>query len=262
MPYEEYLKEVFFVPLGMSNTVLESPNGVIKNRATGYDYFNGNDYQIKSNDKGYSSFYSAGGLMSTVGDLSIWWEALMNQEIIGKSSLQKLMAPVKFKDGTYGENGHGVFIGNLNGYDYILADGLNWGYGSTVLYFPESKLFIAHLRNCGYCKYDIFDSYFAPSRIAATLLDSEYRQDYHDITSLAEYTGTYSSPLSQKSLVILLKDDILYLESKYGLLKLNPIDQNTFFVERIHETINFYQEIGNAVKLVTNKGIRIEFSKG
>lgn len=260
-PYEEYLKETFFEPLNMNNTLLESTTKVIKNRATGYDSFNGNDYKIRKTGSDDSYFYSAGGLMSTLEDLSIWYEALMDYKIISKSNVEKLITPIKYNDGTYGANGYGVFTGNLNGHNFIHHDGLGWGYGSMVLYIPESKIFIAHLRNCGYCKYDIGSSYSAPIRIAATLLDSEYLKDYEDKTPFKKYIGTYSSTLSQEDKVIIEKDNKLFLESRFGPLQLNPVNDYTFFIERLNETLTFVINGRNEMELALHKGVTIVFEK-
>ena len=116
--------------------------------------------------------------------------------------------------------------------------GLGWGYGSIVLYFPATKLFIVHLRNCGYCKYDVGLSYSAPIKIASTLLDSEYfnKVDVNK-TFLKEYVGIYTSSLSQENKVIVEKEGKLYLESRFGLLPFMPINENTFFIERNNSTL-------------------------
>lgn len=261
--FEEYLNEVFFTPLHMKNTFLESSTKVIKNRATGYDSFNENDYQIRNIDSDDSYFYSAGGLMSTVEDLSIWYEALMNYKLINEHNLKKLITPGMYNDGTYAGNGYGVFTGNLNGHNFILHDGLGWGYGSMILYFPKSKLFIAHLRNCGYCKYDVGLSYSAPIRIASILLNSEYfNKVYPNKTLLREYAGTYRSSLSQEVKIIVEKESKLYLESKrFGLLSLMPINENTFFIERNNETITFKKQEKKEFEMISNKGFPIKFKK-
>jgi len=261
--YEEYLKEVFFTPLKMNNTFLESSTKVINNRAVGYDSFNGSDYHIRKIDSDDSYFYSAGGLMSTVEDLSTWYEALMNYKLISKHNVEKLITPIKYNDDTYAGNGYGVFTGNLNGHNYIFHDGLGWGYGSIVLYFPESKLFIAHLRNCGYCKYDVGFSYNAPIRISSILLDSEYyNKDYTNTTLLGDYAGTYLSPLSKEVKIIIEKESKLYLKSKrFGLLPLMPINTNTFFIERNNETLTFEKQAMSEFKMISNKGFPIVFKK-
>lgn len=261
--YETYLKEVFFTPLKMNNTFLENSAKVIENRAIGYDSFNENDYQIRKIDSDDSYFYSAGGLMSTVNDLSIWYDALMNYKIINKPNVEKLIMPVKYNNGSYAGNGYGVFTGNLNGHNYILHDGLGWGYGSVVLYFPKSNLFIAHLRNCGYCKFDLGLSYSAPIRIASMLLNSEYSNTkYPNKILLREYAGAYHSSLSKELKTIVEKESKLYLESKrFGLLSLMQINENTFFSERNNETITFKKITKNEFEMTSNRGIPIIFKK-
>lgn len=259
--YESYLREVFFEPLEMKNTYLESSTKIIKNRATGYDSFDGINYQIKKSYDDDSYFYSANGLMSTVEDLSIWYEALMNYRIISKISVDKLTTPIRYKDGTYASNGYGVFTGNLNGNDYILHNGLTWGYGSMVLYFPKEKLFIGHLRNCGYCNYDRILSYSVPILIASTLLDSEFSdEDYSIQTFKGDLAGTYHSSLSQQDKVIVQNGNKLFLESRFGLRPLLQINERTFFVVNNNETITF-ETLKNKVELISNRGFPIRFKR-
>ncbi|SMG35832.1 CubicO group peptidase, beta-lactamase class C family [Marivirga sericea] len=261
--YEAYLKEVFFTPLRMNNTFLESTSKVIKDRAIGYDSFDGQDYQVRKIDSDDSYFYSAGGLMSTVEDLSRWYEALMSYEIISQKNLEKLIRPIQYNNGTYAANGYGVFTGNLNGHDFVLHDGLGWGYGAIVLYFPKSKLFIAHLRNCGYCKYDVGLSYGAPIKIASILLNSAYfNNDYPNTALLKEYAGSYQSPFSNEVKIIIEQNNKLYLKSKrLGSLLLMPINENTFFIERNNETITFKKQTKNEFEMISNKGLPIVFEK-
>lgn len=251
--YEEYLKNVFFNPLKMKNTLLESTTKVIKNRAIGYDSFNGNDYQIRNIDSDDSYFYSAGGLMSTVKDLSTWYEALMNYKIINKLNVERLITPIKYNDGTYAGNGYGVFTGNLNGHNFILHDGLGWGYGSVVLYFPKSKIFIAHLRNCGYCKYDRDLSYKAPIKIASILLNSEFK--HVNNLNLQGFEGIYTSKFAKDKIVI-VEGNKLYIKKDLNFFPLSFIKKNTFFSDKSNETLIFSKK---GLKLL--KGIDISFKK-
>ena len=261
--YESYLKEVFFIPLNMKNTFLESSRIKITNKAIGYDSFNGDDYEVRKIDSDDSYFYSAGGLMSTVEDLSIWYDALMNYRVISKESVLKMTTPIQYTDSTYSGNGYGLFTGNLNGHKYVLHDGLGWGYGSITLYFPESNLLISHLRNCGYCKYDVGLSYSAPIKIASVLFDSEYfNTDYPTKTIISEYVGEYKSSLSQDVKSIVEKEGKLFLKSnRFGFLELMPINHNTFFIERNNETITFRKQTNKGFEMISDKGIPIIFKK-
>ena len=260
--YEEYLEETFFKSLNMNNTKLDNLLEEIEGKAIGYDCLDGENYKIRNVSSKDSEFYSAGGLTSTVEDLSIWFEALMDYKIINESNLKKLTTPIRYKDDTYASNGYGVFTGSLNGKDYILHDGLDWGYGSIILYFPETKLLIVHLRNCGYCKYDIGMSYGTPIKLASTLLDCEYDLDYNINTKLiGAFKGSYQSPLSQEKKVIIEDGKKLYIESRFGMLPLMRISEYVYFVEKNNETITFKKLKNNKMELISNKGIPIIFKK-
>ena len=260
--YEEYLDETFFKALNMNSTKLDNLLNDIKGKAIGYDCLDGENYKIRNVSRNDSDFYSAGGLISSVEELAIWFEALMNYKIINKSSVEKITTPIQYNDGTYASNGYGLFTGNLNGNNYVLHDGLDWGYGSIIIYFPETKLFIAHLRNCGYCKYDMGMSYAAPIKIASTLLGCEYDLNYNVGTKQIEsFTGVYQSPLFQEKKVIIEDEAKLFLQSKFGNLPLMRISDNTYFIERNNETITFRILKNDKVELIFNKGIPIIFKK-
>lgn len=252
--YEQFLKEIFFEPLQMKSTQLESVSKVIKNRATGYDSFNNAPYRIKQQEQDDVSYSSAGGLMSTVDDLSIWYSAIMNNEILEKKTLSKALSPIRFNNGNVGTNGLGWFLGNLNGHKYITHDGLGWGYGAVVIYFPEEDLFIAHLRNCGYCQYNRDLSYQAPIKIASILLDLEF-QDIHE--NNINYTGIYTSNLSEDKIII-TQENHSYLKKGDNYIPLKYIKEHTFFSERTNETIEFSKNgltssIGTIIYFIRSK---------
>src|SRR6056297_52799 len=252
--YEQFLKEVFFEPLQMKSTQLESVSKVIKNRATGYDSFNNAQYRIKQQQQDDVSYSSAGGLMSTVNDLSIWYSAIMKNEILKKSTLSKALTPIRFNNGNVGTNGLGWFLGNLNGHKYITHDGLGWGYGAVVIYFPEEDLFIAHLRNCGYCQYNRDLSYQAPIKIASILLDSEF-QDIHENKNSINYTGIYISNLSEDKTIITLGSHS-YLKRGDNYIPLKFIKEHTYFSISTNETIVFSKN-----GLTSSIGTTIHFEK-
>ncbi|WP_027077793.1 serine hydrolase [Maribacter antarcticus] len=242
--YDEYLNSTFFTPLKMKDTQLESFKKVIKNRATGYDSFNNAPYEIKQQEKDDISHYSFGGLMSSVDDLYTWYKAIINYEILNKSSINKALIPIKFNDGIIGRNGLGWFLGNLNGNPYIIHNGLTWGYGAVVIYFPKEDLFIAHLRNCGYCKYDRNLSYQAPMKMASIILNSEYLNISNNV-NIKKFEGIYTSNLSNDKIIIVEKSQ-LFIKNDGNYTPLSYIKTNTYFSERTNETLIF-----------TNKGLGV-----
>jgi tetratricopeptide (TPR) repeat protein len=180
----------------------------------------------------------------------------MNNEILEKNTLSNALSPIRFNNGNLGTNGLGWFLGNLNGHNYITHDGLGWGYGAVVIYFPEEDLFIAHLRNCGYCQYNRDLSYQAPIKIASILLDSEF-QDIHENKNNINYTGIYTSNRSEDKIII-TQENHSYLKKGDNYIPLKYIKEHTFFSERTNETIVFSKNgltssIGTTIHFIKSK---------
>ncbi len=120
MPYEKYLTENIFKPLGMSNTGYDHTETVLKNRASGYNS-NGSE-RVNAEFLDMSQPFSAGALYSTVEDLYKWDRSLYTEKLLKKTSLEKMFTPVKNNYG-YGwaiieQNGHKLVGhgGGINGF--------------------------------------------------------------------------------------------------------------------------------------------------
>lgn len=258
--YADFLNEQFFKPLKMYNTRVDRITNVDSIRALGYDFHNGEGYKKTNlNNIDNSYFYSAGGIVSNVADLQKWYNALFDYKIINKQTLEKVITPVIYKNGASGTNGYGFFIGNLNGNMYVHHDGFDTGYGSIAVYFPKQKLFITHLRNCGSCMYDIGYSYSLPLKIASLLLDSEYLEKIP--VNATKFEGTYRSKITEDTRIVTVKNNKLYVNSKYGDLPAMLINETTFFVERTNETIKFEMNVNSEIKLTSTIAISLEYFK-
>ena len=144
-PYEEYLKDVIFEPLGMTNTYYCSTSKVVKNKAYGYDYSpNG------LNQKQYLSHnwpYAAGSLCSTTEDLLIWMTALHDGKLLSKEQYQELTTPKGLNDGTPVRYAMGLSHFNNYGNEEIGHGGGIPGFLTQTNYFPEKDLYIICIIN-------------------------------------------------------------------------------------------------------------------
>ena len=145
MSYEDYLREKFFIPLGMNNTYYSSTSKVFPNRAYGYDYT-----ENILNQKLYLDHtwpYSAGSLSSTADDLLIWMKALHERKVLGEKSYDILTTPGCLNDGTRVRYAMGL-VNYMNfGYKEIGHGGGIPGFLSETKYFPDEDLFIICLIN-------------------------------------------------------------------------------------------------------------------
>lgn len=143
--YDDYLKEIFFKPLGMNSTFFGSNIIVTKNKVNGYRY-DPTGIQQK-NFLNYNLPYSAGSLSSTTQDLLIWMTALHQGKILSKPFYQSMITPGQLNDGSdlqYAKAlvNHSDFgnhkIGHTGGFNGFMTD---------TRYYPEKDLYIICLVN-------------------------------------------------------------------------------------------------------------------
>jgi CubicO group peptidase (beta-lactamase class C family) len=146
--YGEYLKEQFFIPLGMTNTGVHEATLKLANEAKGYKKENG-QYNADINwDMSWAG--GAGALYSTVDDLFKWNEAIFNGKLLKPESLQAAFTPVVLNSGqspVEGKYGYGWFIGNYRGQETVGHGGGLHGFSTRILRFPKENLSVIMLTN-------------------------------------------------------------------------------------------------------------------
>lgn len=93
IPFDKYLDDIIFKPCNMLNTGFYELDRLPSNCATGYIY----DSERK---EFYSNIYSidvkgtgAGGVFTTVSDIDMFWENLLNGKILSDKMLSKMLSP-------------------------------------------------------------------------------------------------------------------------------------------------------------------------
>jgi CubicO group peptidase (beta-lactamase class C family) len=111
--YEQYLQEIVFTPLKMTNTGYDHSEVILKNRAAGYEKQGKKIVNAAYLDM--SIPYAAGSLYSTVEDLYLWDQALYTNKLLSEKSMESLFKP------------------------YIKAGGASYGYGWFVDEFDNGE---------------------------------------------------------------------------------------------------------------------------
>ena len=145
--YEENIQERIFDKIGMSNTYLDRPSKIIKNRAAGYDK-NGGEY-VNTRYMDVKNAFGAGDIASTVEDLFLWDQALYDESILTEISKEKMFTPFL---SSYGY-GWGISkMENPAGGDsltmYSHTGGIN-GFNSLISRIINDKNLIVILNNTG-----------------------------------------------------------------------------------------------------------------
>lgn len=142
--YWDFLSERILVPLGMTATTNRLPALIIPNRASGYEQTN---HVLINRDYDLTDVFSAGALVSTVGDLAKWNAALDREDLLSAKSKQAMWQPAVLTDGTVTRYGFGWRIETTDGHRNIGHGGSTSGFSATIQRFPDDQLAIIILTN-------------------------------------------------------------------------------------------------------------------
>ncbi|RZS70654.1 beta-lactamase [Pseudobacter ginsenosidimutans] len=200
--------------------------------------------------------FACGHLLSTVGDLFKWNQAVFKQVLLGKQMLDSVLAPVKLKNGNTSTYGLGWMNQTILGKRCYRHDGSVMGFGAEIRYFPEEDIFMAFLVN-GRSQETDARTMDLINQVTQLSLGKPVLAEF-SITAamLQQYTGVYALNEEHKILVT-LENGQLYIEGS------NPADQITkipvypyqvdhFFTKGPDFKMEFRKDnAGNYAKIVT-----------
>jgi CubicO group peptidase (beta-lactamase class C family) len=178
-PWEVYLKETIFAPLGMGNTLAltaEMPKAL--NRTVPHTLTDGRLAAIPYCQ--IDALAPAGAISSSVNDMSKWVLALLNngkvgnRQVIPEAAIQATRQPQDIVGSIHHLNGEtnyelyglGWFLQDYSGHRLVMHDGGVNGYLSSVTLSPQDNLGIIILTNTDQnqfyeaLRWEILDAYF------------------------------------------------------------------------------------------------------
>ena len=142
--YWAFLRARIFQPLGMSATTDRRPGVIIPNRASGYEQTN---HMHINRDYDLTDVFSAGAIVSTVGDLAKWNAALDGESVLSAASKDAMWTAVKLNNGKPTKYGFGWFIETFEGHKNIGHSGSTSGFSASIQRFPDEHLAVIVLTN-------------------------------------------------------------------------------------------------------------------
>jgi len=161
--FYKVFEEKIFHPIGMDNTIFAAENNIPVGIARGYiDMYSKLQVTESTYFSGWDYFTADGGLISNPYDMSIFFQALLSEQLISNGSLQEMMNWRKEKspDPAYFPIWYGLGIFKIEtdkGIAYMHS-GDAVGYYANMLYFPDHKTTIVYAVNSNYGKIDQFVS--------------------------------------------------------------------------------------------------------
>ncbi len=144
MSFAEFSKQRIFEPLGMQNTQWRDDyTRIVKGRSTAYSV-RGETVSIM---RPIENVHGNGGILTTVGDLLIWNEALANGTLGGPEFVRMMHEQGHLNDGRQIEYAAGLFVRSFAGVPSVTHTGSTSGYRAFLGRYPEQGLSVAMLCN-------------------------------------------------------------------------------------------------------------------
>ena len=128
----------------MHATTNRLPSLVIPHRAAGYEQTN---HMWINRDYDLTDVFSAGAIVSTVGDLAKWNKALDGESLLTAVSKEQMWTPVRLDDGMTTKYGFGWSLGEVAGHKNIGHAGSTSGFSASIQRFPNDRLAVIILTN-------------------------------------------------------------------------------------------------------------------
>lgn len=144
--YQDFISQNIFEKLKMNHSFYDSHSKIVIGRASGYQK-KGNKY-VNSRYISYSIPYASGALMSTVGDLFKWQEAIKNNVLISKKTSEKAFTNYTLKNGNHIDYGYGWHIVTSHKIIRYEHGGSIFGFKSMGVYIPKQDIYVIGLTNC------------------------------------------------------------------------------------------------------------------
>ncbi|MFV0366664.1 MAG: serine hydrolase domain-containing protein [Mangrovibacterium sp.] len=138
--YKQLLYDEVLKPFGLSETELDYPHIIIKNKATLYSR-NSIAQVFRASDGNIRAVAPAMGILSTADDLNKLGQAILKHEVLTPESYDLLLTPNKLNNGDDSAWGMGIEVAaDREGRKFYLLRGEVDGGASLLIICPEEKL--------------------------------------------------------------------------------------------------------------------------
>ena len=142
-PWDAFLAERVFAPLGMTATRPTTTTALVPHRARGYGWRDGRYVNAPE----YLALRPSGAFLSTVLDLARWDAALYADRVLTRASREQMWTPVTLADGTRYPYGFGWSLDSLDGHWQVHHGGSLPGFRAELARFPGDGLTVVVLTN-------------------------------------------------------------------------------------------------------------------
>ena len=255
-PFNEWMREEVFLPLGMTKTwVRSNPGQIVPNRSVGYIPGDFGFREVRD----LHGAQGAGGINTTPGDIAKWFRNLKTGALGGPAVIKEMTTTFMLNNGKPSNYGYGVFLDSTRGLRRWQHGGNDVAHSSTFVYYPDL--------DAGYV---VFSNYQGvPGGIANVVADAFFGQHMTaapqrataaggagvDVpaATLRRYAGKYEmTTLGGLLLNVELQANQLRIQLPgQPALPLRPTSQTTFDVVGAPASITFNSAADSTVEGIT-----------
>ncbi|MGZ8469779.1 MAG: serine hydrolase domain-containing protein [Gemmatirosa sp.] len=232
MSLPAFTRQRLFAPLGMAHTEWRDDyRRTVVGRATAYGPAGGGGFV---QNMPFQHTYGPGGLLTTVGDLLKWNEALADGTVggpVGGPRLAALMTtPARLADGRQVSYAFGLSVERHRGIPAVVHDGGTGGYRAYLARVPEQRLSVALLCNSaavdparlGRQVADVFLPAQAAAPVPAANGGAVLPSVPLTAAQLAAHAGLYRDTLMGTAVRADVRDSVLVLQNTGPMRALSP----------------------------------------
>jgi serine beta-lactamase-like protein LACTB, mitochondrial len=146
MSYGDYIRESILKPAGMNETGIDDLTRIIANRAHGYSRTQKGEL-LNTRLADTSNKIAAGGLISSVEDISRFAIALQTGKLLGSAAVEQMWTLQKTNDGQAIPYALGWRIAERNGMKEVFHGGAAAGFSTFLYLLPAKKVAVVLMAN-------------------------------------------------------------------------------------------------------------------
>jgi CubicO group peptidase (beta-lactamase class C family) len=203
----EFSQERLFRPLGMGRTQWRDDfRKVVRDRAIAYRWTG----RAWEQDMPFENTYGHGALLTTVGDLLTWNDALSDGRL-GPLVTAELQRPSRLNDGRTIAYARGVFVDHHFSAREVAHGGATAGYRTWLARYPDQKVSVALLcnaadANTGELGHKVVDRFIPPPLAIAAVAPRTPPE------ALEARAGTYLNDRTGLTVTLLVRDGVLRMQ--------------------------------------------------
>lgn len=172
MPYGKYMRKNLWDPLGMKDTLMDSPDRIIPHRVRGYRIVEG---ELKNSEFiDMSSRFAAGGTRSTVLDLLKFVQGIKDGKVLKPETVDMMWTSMATTKGYLTDYGMGWSLRPRDGHFLVYHSGAQAETRTLLVYVPRENLIVAFG-----CNLEGANPYLYGFRLVQLLLDEPWDLDVY-----------------------------------------------------------------------------------